>query len=166
MREYVRLGGNIGENRLSQLAPYIQAVIRAVQSRGISVLETRTDTTCPMQRVFYVGPLLVNVYHIRSRRQNRTFADVGKDRIREFAYSLFLQDITGFRQRIFYIPAHELLSFIGSMDKRQIVLPLKGIPTPIAGMPPDFTWLSYEGESGLKLHNQCPAFYFHAPMIQ
>lgn len=151
MRDYRRLHGNINEARLSQLAPHIQTVIRTVQGRGISVIETQTKQTSPVRRVFYMGPFLVNVYHIQCHRQNRTFADVGADRIKEFAYSLFLQDITGFQERIFYVSTAVLLTYIGLRDKRQIALPLKDIPTPVDGMPLGFTWLSYEGEKGFEI---------------
>lgn len=150
MREYRRVRGNINEANLSRLASHIQTVIRTVQSQNISVVETETDHSSALQRVFYMGPFLVNVYHVRCHRQNRIFADLGRDRIKEFAYCLFLQDVPGFSQRIFYIPTGVLLAYIGLRDKRQIVLPLNDTSLPVNGMPPGFTWLSYEGEKGLE----------------
>ncbi|MBI4224811.1 MAG: hypothetical protein HY617_00620 [Candidatus Sungbacteria bacterium] len=151
MVTYRRLGRNIRDSRLSQLAPYVQKVIRKMQRQGMSVAETETQYTSRVQLVFYAGPFLVNVYHLQSHRRHRTFAELDKDRISQFAYSLFFQEVPGFKERVFYVPTSVLMVYIGPKKKRQITLPLNDVSLPVKGMPPDFTWLLYEGKKGLEL---------------
>ena len=147
-RTYRPHGTDITEHRLSQLAPHMQTIIRQAQSWIRPVQEAESNRIYPLNHVLYIGHFLTNIYHIQSRRRNATLADLRTNRIQEFSYSIFFQDIDGFPNRIFIIPQLPLIQYLGISEKRQIVLPLTNVHMPIRGMLPNFTWLSYLDEKG------------------
>ena len=147
-RNYRPHGADITSHRLSQLAPHMQTIILQAQSRISPVQEAASNKVSPLRYVLYIGHFLTNIYHMQSRRRNVTLADLRTNRIQEFSYSIFFQDVDGYPHRIFVIPQLPLLQYLGINEKRQIVLPLTNVQMPIRGMLPNFTWLSYLDEKG------------------
>lgn len=153
MKEYARMSSPVSERRLKKLDPYVQEIVGAVRSVGIDVFEAHAyhrDRFYTSKLLLYFDAFLVTVHHTQHVRRRCSMVELNNTRVRNFAFSVFLQDVPKFPKQIFYIPQAPLLRYLRGRAKHQMYLPLRGEAMTVKDMPLGFSWADFEGDRGLQ----------------